>query len=388
MSLLIANRAVQVGDRVQVRIDRLSYNGGRGVGRLDGLVMFVPDTAPQDLVEVEITQLKKNFAEARLIQVLESSPLRRTPPCAVATKCGGCMWQHVQYDEQLRQKEQFLRHNIDLAYRRAKQPQDPFEIRLVAAPQEFRYRNRVQVHVEHSNFGFYAKNSRELVPITDCLITESALLVDFPAKLADGNYEVSFDEFGARTIRPLGNEGPSFAQVNSQQNIALQMTVSDYTTSLPTCPKRFFDFYCGSGNFSFPILYKIEAIRVTGVEFSKPAIERALAKVKRENLESRAQFIAGDVHDYLKSLSPNDARDAIFTLDPPRVGLGKNVIFELSRLMPQGLIYISCDLGSLERDISLLVPSFTLKKVTAIDMFPQTEYLETACLLVPRVAQN
>src|SRR4051812_39963877 len=99
------------GDRLTVHIDRLAV-GGRGVARADGLVIFVSDAAPDEDAEVELTLVKKNFAEARLLRVLKASPARRAAPCPVAAVCGGCSWQHISYDEQLKQKGQLVTESL------------------------------------------------------------------------------------------------------------------------------------------------------------------------------------------------------------------------------------------------------------------------------------
>ena len=78
------------GDKLTVHIDRLAI-GGRGVARHEGLVIFVSDTAPDEDVEIQLTFVKKNFAEAKLLSIVKASPHRRKPPCPVAGICGGCM---------------------------------------------------------------------------------------------------------------------------------------------------------------------------------------------------------------------------------------------------------------------------------------------------------
>lgn len=98
-------------DDVTVVIDRLSY-GGRGVGRLDGYVVFVPDTAPGDHVRARLVRAKRDFAEAALLEVLEPAPSRVVPPCPHFGPCGGCVWQHLPYAEQLSAKEAIVRDSL------------------------------------------------------------------------------------------------------------------------------------------------------------------------------------------------------------------------------------------------------------------------------------
>ena len=97
-----------VGDILELNIDRLTYNGGRGLGRHNNFVIFIADTAPGDSVKIKITESKKNYAVAELIEVLEPGPNRISPKCQYYDQCGGCQLQHITYDEQLKQKKSFL----------------------------------------------------------------------------------------------------------------------------------------------------------------------------------------------------------------------------------------------------------------------------------------
>ncbi len=382
---------MQQGDIVNLKIDRLSYNGGRGVGRYDGLVVFVPETAPNELIEAKIVAVKKNFTEAELIKILEPSPFRRKPPCPVAGVCGGCSWQHVVYEEQLRQKEAFLRYALARALREKTGEPPQYGITILPAPSEFRYRNRIQIHVEGAEYGFYAKRSREIVSIEDCLIAEAELLKNFSPNLSAGSLEISLDEFGQRHIRELDKGGPSFAQVNTQQNEVLRAVVVDYVARIGQGLRRAFDIYCGDGNLSFPILDRLPALQLEGVELSKAAVQRARDRANKSGFNSRAKFISADAQVYLKTLKSDDVDAAVMILDPPRAGLGKSTVSEISRLGScglRGVILISCDLGSFERDVGLLQEQFSLIDVTGIDMFPQTEYVEVVSLFLSRAAQK
>ncbi|MEX0594208.1 MAG: TRAM domain-containing protein, partial [Balneolaceae bacterium] len=100
------------GADVELTIESLAYKG-KGVGHLDGLAVFVPNTAPGDRIRARITKKKKRFREAKLLEVLSPSDLRVEPPCRHAAVCGGCSWQHVPYSEQLRQKEQQVRDHME-----------------------------------------------------------------------------------------------------------------------------------------------------------------------------------------------------------------------------------------------------------------------------------
>jgi 23S rRNA (uracil1939-C5)-methyltransferase len=85
------------GAKVTLTIADIAF-GGEGVGRLDDFVVFVPFVVVGETVEVEITEVKKSFARAKLLQVIQASPERVQPPCKYFGACGGCQYQHINYE--------------------------------------------------------------------------------------------------------------------------------------------------------------------------------------------------------------------------------------------------------------------------------------------------
>jgi len=122
-----------------LQVDRLSY-GGRGVARADGYVVFVPYTAPQDRIRARLVRAKRSFAEAEVVELLEPSPDRVTPPCPYFGRCGGCTWQHLSYQAQLAAKEQIVRESLE----RLGGLRDVPLRRIVPAPKPFGYRNKME----------------------------------------------------------------------------------------------------------------------------------------------------------------------------------------------------------------------------------------------------
>ena len=155
---------------ISLTIDRLSY-GPAGVGRLSGKdggkVVFVPQTAPGDRVDIVLTEEKKRYAHGRLVAVRQAAPARRMPPCRYVPRCGGCPWQHVTYAEQLRAKEALVREHM----RRIGGVEAPPVLPIIPSPQEWRYRHRIRLRTEPpARLGFYQSQSHELVELGDCLI--------------------------------------------------------------------------------------------------------------------------------------------------------------------------------------------------------------------------
>ncbi len=180
----------KVGDRISLEIEDVAA-GGEGVGKVNGFVLFVPGAAPGDRVEAEITLLKKKYGRARIIKVLTASRRRVKPPCVVYESCGGCQFQHLDYDAQLTYKTKMVKDAIehlacleDVEVKPCKGMKDPWY-----------YRNKAQMMVagrpylplpKHGEegqlarprlrpyFGFYTQRTHRLVRVDECLIQSKA----------------------------------------------------------------------------------------------------------------------------------------------------------------------------------------------------------------------
>ena len=364
-----------VGSTVTVSISDIAF-GGEGVARLEDFVVFVPFVALGDEVEVEITEVKKRFARARLLKVISPSPDRVTPPCRYFGECGGCQYQHIDYVAQLRMKHKQI---VDLFHRVGKFPEaliDP----VIACPQPYGYRNRIMVRSQWNKvnqrltIGFLRAESRLVVDIEECKIAEPALNQEIhrvrknpPPK---GGLKVVL------RVPPEGWElpGDSFFQNNF---FLLPKLVEAVRDRLRDSKSRFLiDTYCGVGFFSVELGDLVE--RFVGVEVDKPAIFAA-----RKNAENRGlgngEFISGRTEELLPGLIGRFDRTATtIILDPPRTGCPPETMQLLERVRPSQIIYVSCHPATLARDLNILCASgvFRLAKVVPLDMFPQTQHVE------------
>src|SRR2546423_1999949 len=157
---------------VSVSIESIAA-GGDGVGRKDGLVVFVPRTAPNDLVTAQISG-KGHFARGSLRSVVAPSPVRIDPPCPHYTrdKCGGCQLQHMTYDSQLDAKRTIIRDSLQ---RIGKRSIDPPEIER--SPKEWRYRTKLTLAIRRRGARWIAglhpyDDPVRVFPLTDCPITD------------------------------------------------------------------------------------------------------------------------------------------------------------------------------------------------------------------------
>ncbi len=159
-------------ERYTVTIDGYTAEGA-GVGRVEGQVLFVPDTIRGERCVVQVVKVQKTYAHAKLVEVLEPSPERTEPQCGASKQCGGCAFWHMSYQEELRQKGQ----RIHDALTRIAHVDCPVPT-VTPSPQMTRYRNKAQFPTGYDGqgqvcFGFYRKRSHELVPLSDCLIQDA-----------------------------------------------------------------------------------------------------------------------------------------------------------------------------------------------------------------------
>ncbi|MGZ3699111.1 MAG: class I SAM-dependent RNA methyltransferase, partial [Bdellovibrionota bacterium] len=234
---------------LEIRIADLS-RGGAGVGRdASGRAIFVPLTAPGDLARVEIVGTEKRYAQARLLELLESSPERREPRCRVFGRCGGCQWQHLDYSLQWRTKVSGVRHALTRV-------QVPLAGPLSEFPAEriFEYRNRVQLRGQGRELGFYAAGSNEVVPIERCEIARPEINAALDAVRAEGAklarpFKVEVEVLADTKIRSTWNSAHAasgFRQVHDEQNELLKKWVSE---RIPD-GALVLDLYGGQGNLT------------------------------------------------------------------------------------------------------------------------------------------
>ncbi len=157
-------------DLIELKIEKLTY-GGEGLGRFEGITVFVPDTAPGDKIKAEIVSMKKNMAKAFISEIIEPSKHRVKSFCSLANACGGCQWQHISYDEQLRAKKIIIEENMQ------KIAGIKISVKDVIGSDEIKeYRGKVQYPVQQTKVskrflaGYYRKNTHEIVNIKYCPI--------------------------------------------------------------------------------------------------------------------------------------------------------------------------------------------------------------------------
>jgi 23S rRNA (uracil1939-C5)-methyltransferase len=374
-----------------VTIEKLAI-GGAGVARHDGLVIFVTDAAPGDEVLIEITNKKKNFAEAQIVKVLKPGPSRRDRPCPIADRCGGCNLQHITEEEQRAQKQLMVQETLAKFLPGMDLPFLPIK----ESPLSFRYRNRIQPKYFQGRFGFFARRSHDIVEAKDCPITEEKLTNEFAKIKAEldkkflqskdiQRLELYLDQYENPKWLLMGEEkdGVGFSQVNRFQNEDLIKTVLSWSEGFEY--NRVFDLYAGGGNFTFPLSEKFRTQQIIAAELDAKLVQKAQEKIQGSGaLNKRMQFYRSDVAAFLKrtQLQPKD----LVLLDPPRAGADEFVMKSLAEGGVTKIIYISCHPVSLARDLKYFFAAqksksssrpLKLTKIQCFEMFPQTDHVET-----------
>src|SRR5438105_2356840 len=339
---------------VDLKIEDVAF-GGKGVAREQGKAVFVPYTIECEMVSAENGQEKKQFAEADLVEVRKSSPNRVAPECPYFGRCGGCAYQHIDYEHQLSIKWRQVRDALQRIGKLKDVPMRP----IVPSPRQYAYRNRITVHAREGVIGFFRRDSHHLIDIENCPIScdeVNRALVELRAQsyVRDGHY----------TLR-ASVSSRVFSQTNDEVADALRELVVNL---VPPNQELLIDAYCGAGFFAKALLDKFE--RVIGIDWDRFAIAAA-----KENATGKETYIAGDVESELQQVvavhlnRPPRADDthagrlrsiAATTniVDPPATGLSEAVRKAIVDLPPTTLIYVSCNPPTLARDLRELQDKF------------------------------
>jgi len=420
-------------DPVTLDIDRLSY-GPYGIGRHSGKAVMIPYAAPGDQVAARIVESKQRYAVGEITRLISPSPLRQTPPCPYFTACGGCSWQHVRYEAQLRAKQD----SVADALRRIGKLTD-FELRsIVPASSEYNYRRRIRLQVAaDSVLGFFGTASHQLVEIRSCLIADERLnkaidllrhsirrlrtaiehveivagddtaevvavigavapfaLVDEPICedltretetirgliLAGGQWRRTWGQT-AITIAlgadlRLSVDADVFTQVNAAGN--RQMLQALLGAAQFKRSDRVLELYCGAGNFTLPIAQ--QAREVIAIEADKTALRFGKLSAQKNDL-TNVRWTCAAVPKAVAELRRRRKEFAKIVLDPPRVG-AKEIVASLPDLNARRIVYISCNPTTLARDLAQLAKrGYRLQMIQPFDFFPQTFHVETLAVM-------
>ena len=362
---------------VDLKIEDVAF-GGKGVGREQGKAVFVPYTIEGEMVSAELVREKKQFSEAELVEVKQSSPNRVRPECPYFSRCGGCAYQHIDYQHQLAIKWRQVRDALQRIGKLKDVPMRP----IIPSPRQYAYRNRITVHAHDGTIGFFRRDSHHLLDIERCPISRDEVNSAL-AELRERKY-VRDGHYALRAA-----SGPRvFSQVNDDVAQALRDLIVDL---VPPNQELLIDAYCGAGLFAKALVEKFD--RVIGIDWERFAIAAA-----KENATEKETYIEGDVESELQKVEavhlnrPTREKDTLdgrlrsiapttIIVDPPATGLTEGVRKAIIDLAPETFIYVSCNPPTLARDLKHLHEKFAVDSVTPLDMFPQTAEIEVVAHL-------
>ena len=434
----------------EIKIETLVY-GGNGLGRQNGKVVFVPLTAPGDTVEFNPKKEKKGYIEAELSAITTPSPIRREPPCPVFGECGGCSWQHLPYEEQLKAKEDIFRETmwrLGTVERKNILP-------IIPAPSEFNYRNRAQFKVQLTegklHAGFFKRQSHALIDIESCPLMSPLinsifarlknLLADAPFKEKVSQIEISVDDSDKRGLVILhlisdptktdkkfareslsdikGMDGLFFRYGRNATTTEILKNDTPLDYSLKVRGEELKLAFSPGGftqvNYAQNRRLIEEAIEIAGRSkisraldlycgignFSLPLAKLSKEVTAIENYEKAIQDGKANAKrnginncrfiagSALKEIFKIDLRDMdLAIIDPPREGAAK-VMKRLAEYNVPRIIYVSCNPTTLARDLRYLTRSgYTIVSSQPIDLFPQTWHIESITVAEKKENKN
>ena len=397
-------------------------NEAKGVCKINGIIVFVPKALVGEKVRVRITEIKKNFAIGKIVEVLSYSKKRIKSKCPYYEECGGCNLRHQESSENLK----FKKEKVENALKRIGKLDVKVDD-IISSLKEDNYRNKLSLKVENERIGFYGEGTYQLVDVEYCLLAEkeinkalkvirqyikenknkiktitikygnaaNELLIDIYS-LSDKDIEildylttnisnlktVIFNDkiiYGTGYIKEISNglmfdvSAKSFFQVNSMQaeklyNLAVKLADLNKDNVV-------LDLYCGTGTITSIVAEHVK--KVIGIEIVEDAILDAKENLKINNINN-VTFICGDAAKEISKIKENI--DVIF-VDPPRKGIDRKAIAVMKKILPKKIIYISCNPVTMARDLSYLSDLYDVKKVVPVDMFPNTSHVECVCLL-------
>ena len=430
------------GAELELEIDSLAQ-GGRGIARADGYVVFVTGALPGDRVRARITKSKRDYGEGRVVDLLRPSIERVADSCLHdGEPCPGAPWQALPYERQLEHKAD----QVGDALRRLGRL-DGFELEPIEpASERWRYRNKLEYSFgdRHGKLvlGFHRRGSwQEVVDVDDCLLasprnnqarnevrawareagipaydrrSQAGVLRNLIVREGQrtGQIQTRLVTSAAEIPRPPvdlhtvvegaggGTDGPTGAlgaehleeeigglgfQVSHAAFLQTNTEMAERLYAIAadhaglSGRERVFDLFCGIGTIGLALART--AGEVWALESVPEAVDDAAENARRNGIEN-ARFVAADARLGIRPLIERAGRPDVVVVDPPRAGLSKKVVRRLIECESPRIVYVSCNPTTLAPNARQLVDAgYRLRRVKPVDMFPQTPHVECVALL-------
>ncbi len=377
---------------------------GRGIGKIDNKVVFVEKALPNEIVDIKITNVKKNYLEGKIVEIIKEDPKRIKPVCPFYNLCGGCDFLHTSYEQEKifkLEKGKELLGTINSFYETKK----------------LNYRNKVTLHVSDNKLGFYEEKSKEIVEINYCYLLNNSInkVIEDWKRINLSNYNIEeiiirsnqdklllnidkkVDNFIIDTFNYVDTiisnkkivkgkgfidevidgkvfkiTSNAFFQVNKEGLENIHNIIKLFLNNKKI--NKVLDLY--SGTSLWGILVSDYVKEVTSIEINMEACYNALENIKNNNIKN-VKVINGDVQDYIDKFKDID----LVIVDPPRSGLNKKTRDYLNKISSKYIIYISCDMQTLKRDLEELKEKYDVLSINLVDMFKRTYHCESIVIL-------
>ena len=393
-------------EEIEVTIDSLT-NLGVGVGRSEGnWVIMIPHSLPGEKVRARVYRNHPNYSDADLLEILVPSPHRIEPRCPLFGRCGGCQYQNLEYDVQLkwkkRQVSELLEKMAGITF-----PVDD----VVGSPIQYGYRSKITPHFQKPKngqmgpIGFLLQGRRQqIIDVVECPIASPAINEKLIEVRKEATANAPFYKKGATLLLRESHEGHvctdntetceekvgelifSFqAGEFFQNNPHILSAFVDHVTdeALGDGETEYLvDCYCGSGLFCLSAAEKFR--EAVGIEVSEASIDWAKRNAEANDI-TNCQFIAGDAAGIFDEIRFDPARAAV-VIDPPRKGCTPEFLTQLLEFRPKRVVYVSCNPATQIRDLETLIDLYKITRITPFDLFPQTRHLE--CVITLQVQAN
>lgn len=384
--------------------------GGYGIAKSnDGKVIFTPHSVDGDVLDINITKENKKFSYASIEKIIEPSKYRIKPRCKYAGICGGCLFNHIDYNKQLSIKKNIVLNAIrNIEYKK--------DIKIIY-DKNYNYRLRVNMIASNGSIGFYRFKTNDFVAIDECVILkeslfkkikdfskennitgsiyaiensdrESLAFLELDKKINIKSFEKYFNGITVKhnkTVRSFGDMSMTYKtkygnigighKTFFQSNLYLLDIFQDEAAKYITQDDNtIIELYAGSGFFTAAIESKLKTFNKQ-YKFISSEISKDSAYIANRynlNIKNEEAFI---------TLKNTNYDIDVLVLDPPREGVDKKTINEIIRINPKKIIYVSCDPMTFARDINLLKDYYKLSDLTIVDMFADTYHIEVVSYL-------
>jgi len=389
---------------IKTRVEKLDHQG-RGIALHNGKVIFIPNSLPDEEVEIKIIKDKKNYAIGEVINYLNKSNKRINPKCPYYSLCGGCHLSHMNYDDQLEYKNETLVNiikkyaNLDII------------LEVINSEKEYGYRNKITLKIVDNKWGYYQEASHQFISIESCILAKDSInqIIKKQAlfNIKNGeiiirsNYndeiiisiqtknkiEIKLEELtnSNKIIGIILNDKLFYGQeyfIEKLGNVSFQVSYDNFfQINLDILSKVFsilnkktygsvIDLYCGVGSLGIAINKQ----KLYGIEITNNSIKNA--KINNKLNDQYNIYINGDSSKIKEIKGDVDT----IIVDPPRSGINKETLKHILAKEPNEIIYMSCNPVSLARDLNSLKINYQIKETFLLDMFPQTYHIE--CLMI------